>query len=517
MGVVTFKMTSDEAAAVNGFMRLVDAQKKVNTEVAKGGKAGKLFNQGLQGGLNSNIRSLGRMAAGFVGIGTAISVGRSAWRLFQDDIKKGTDSIVAFQKAFVGLQFLGDTYKDPKKRERIFATAKRTGIEAGEIAMGEEGMKSMTAAYLGGKSPAEQKRILAKMNSEVRRLRKTTSSTVPELVPMYAKMRSFYPDLTARGQTNISHKMIEEAAVTSAAEIVPYAPKMFEAGKLGKLSARQAAAFGAFLTSKTGSAADAATASRRIAMKVMLSDPDEAEAIRNLAFGAPDPTSGRKGLMKKAGVSGGDNALDRLYKLAGLNKKSPLSVQALKDIAGERGAGQLNAILNDPEGLKAMVERFETQTVASRDIVGDKLAHVRGTDKTFPRLEAGERGQAAIEAAKQDPDALLWSNLDTSYERIRRETKGGWRTQAFLGASYGATAADGAFSSSGSLADRLTNDLARNLSRYGYLEGVPSGQRETAGTAMAERWLGITKKIEDAAQSLNDAAEKTKNFNAHTN
>ena len=259
MGMVTFKMTSDEASAVNGFMRLVDAQKKVNAEVRKGSKAGKLFNQGLAGGLKSNVRSLGRMAAGLVGIGSAIAAGRRAWRLYQEDIRKSVESMKAFQKEFVNLQFLGEHFKDPGLRKRTHALARRTGVAAGEIASGSYALESMTG-FLGDRPAAEQQRIRGRMLSEMLRLRKTTSATVAEMAPMFAKMRSFYPGLTARGQANISHYMMDQAAVRDVGELTPVAPKMFQAGRIGEVDARTAAGVGAFMTAKTGSAAESATA-----------------------------------------------------------------------------------------------------------------------------------------------------------------------------------------------------------------------------------------------------------------
>ena len=498
MGQVVFKMSSDEAAAVNGFMRLVDAQKKVNREVTKGGKAGKLFNQGLKGGLNSNVRVLGKMLASVVSIGAAIGVGRRAWRLFKDDIRDSVNSMKQFQNAFIQLQFLGDNYKSPGLRKKIHGLAKSSGVGAGEIALGANALQSMTG-YLDGKGPAAAGKIRGRMLSELTRLRKTTPATIDQMTPMFAKMRSFYPGLTARGQSNITSKIIEEAAVEDAGQLMPYIPKMFEAGKIGGMTARTAAGVGSFLTGKTGSPADAATGFRRLSMKVMLKDPDEAEATRKLAFGAPDPLAGRKNIMKRAGVTSDDNAYQRFLKLGKLHEKKTLSVQDMKDIAGERGAAQLKSILEDRKGMEEMVGRFRNETGPEYDIVGKKLGIVRKTDPTFRRIEAEKRADAGITAAKQMPDNLLWDVFNKRLEQLRlRNNRFGriakWARQAD---AYTVNAAGG------DLKTNLTNRLAGALAETGELPNATPETRQ----AMAEQWLGITSQMSEAARAQKEAAD----------
>jgi hypothetical protein len=518
MGQVVFKMSSDEAAAVNGFMRLVDAQKKVNREVTKGGKAGKLFNQGLKGGLNSNVRVLGKMLASVVSIGAAIGVGRRAWRLFKDDIRDSVNSMKQFQNAFIQLQFLGDNYKSPGLRKKIHGLAKSSGVGAGEIALGANALQSMTG-YLDGKGPAAAGKIRGRMLSELTRLRKTTPATIDQMTPMFAKMRSFYPGLTARGQSNITNYMIEQAGVSNVGELTPVAPKMFSAGKIGGMDARTAAGMGSFMTHKTGSAAEAATAMRRISLKLMLKDPDEAEAIRSLAFGATDPTAGRKNLMKNAGVVSGDNAYQRILKIAELNKTSPLSVQSKKDLVGERGAAQLNALLENPEALDAMVQRFKAKTGPQFDMVGKKLAAVSGGDATYRAIEAGKRGQAGIAAAQQRPANLLWENFDTSLQRIRKESGGGFGSYLDLGMSMRKAETQNFLGAD--VKDNLTKNLANALRSYGYIdENLPFAEKNAKAEAMAERWLGITENMGAAAATMKEAAESIFNVpdrNAHTN
>jgi hypothetical protein len=305
-------------------------------------------------------------------------------------------------------------------------------------------------------------------------------------------MRSFYPGLTARGQSNITNYMIEQAGVSNVGELTPVAPKMFSAGKIGGMDARTAAGMGSFMTHKTGSAAEAATAMRRISLKLMLKDPDEAEATRKLAFGAPDPLSGRKNLMKNAGVVSGDNAYQRILKLAELNRTSPLSVQAKKDLVGERGAAQLNALLENPEALSAMVGRFKAKTGSGFDMVGKKLAAVSGGDATFRRIRAGKRADAGITAAEQLPDNLLWEIFDKRLEQLRLEGSigypGKWSRQAGSRVEHAL---------GGDLPTNLINQLASGMS------GGSGDDRK----AEAARWLGIGEKLDAAASALNEAAQ----------
>lgn len=425
MGVVTFKLETDEARAVQGFLRLVDAQKKVNTEAAKGGRLGKQFNKGLQTGLNRNISQLKRMAVGFFGVQAAIAVARKIWGTFQEDIKKSVESMKAFQKEFINLQFLGQNFLDPGLKKRIFAASTATGISAPEIAVGMTALKSKTA-FLNKLPIAEQRRIRGEMFSEELKLRKTTTSTLPELIDIRGKLASAFPKLTARGQTNIIHQLISDAAVVSAGDIAPSAPRMFLAGKAGGLTARESAGMGAFMTAKTGTAAEAGTAMRRIALKLLLKDPGEQEAIRKLAFGETDPTAGRKNLMSMAGIKKDDNVLTRINKLAVLHKKEPLSAQQFQNLVGMRGATQLRATLDDVSTLNAMVKSFTTGTGPERDIVGDKLEVVRATDPTFNLFEAGEKAAASLAEAQQKPAHLIRKNLADILEARRVAAGGGW-------------------------------------------------------------------------------------------
>jgi hypothetical protein len=499
MGQVVFKMSSDEASAVNGFMRLVDAQKKVNREVTKGGKAGKLFNQGFKGGLNSNIRGIGKMVAGVGSITTAISIGRKFWRLWQKDISDSVNSMKKFQDQFVQLQFLGDNYKRPGLRKKTHSLAQLSGIDAGQLAMGANAVQSMTGGLTG--TAAEKATIRGQQLAELIRLQKTLPKTtsLSTTASGFAKMRSFYPGLTARGQSNITSKIIEEAAVEDAGQLMPYIPKMFEAGKIGGMTARTAAGVGSFLTGKTGSPADAATGFRRLSMKVMLKDPDEAEATRKLAFGAPDPLAGRKNIMKRAGVTSDDNAYQRFLKLGKLHEKKTLSVQDMKDIAGERGAAQLKSILEDRKGMEEMVGRFRNETGPEYDIVGKKLGIVRKTDPTFRRIEAEKRADAGITAAKQMPDNLLWDVFNKRLEQLRlRNNRFGriakWARQAD---AYTVNAAGG------DLKTNLTNRLAGALAETGELPNATPETRQ----AMAEQWLGITSQMSEAARAQKEAAD----------
>ena len=414
MSQVTLVIEGDDAKAVAAMTRVVQSTTKVGAGLDRMGRKGKqtgtAFSR-MSRGMSSELRG---MAMRFVGIGAAIGVIRSAWQLYQKDIADSVNSIKEFQSEFINLQFLGEHYKDPKFRQRIQQLAKATGIPAPELAKGIYTLESMTAYA----TPKQREGMLA----ELINLRRTVSTTLPELVPTFAKMGAIYKGISPREQANLTQFLMEKSAVSTPQEVASEAPKAFAAGLTGKVDAPTAAAMYAFMTAKTGTPALASTGMKMLVRKVMLIEPGEEEAVRNLAFGQRNPLAGKKALMKQADFAESDNAYKRLLKLAELHKRRPLSTQDLKDLFGERGLEYGTIMLSDPEGLKKLVAEFRAKTGPDVDIAGTKIREVMKTDPTYRELLAGDKLTAGIKAARQLPENLLWANLDRALEQIRLET-----------------------------------------------------------------------------------------------
>ncbi len=516
MGQVTFKLEGDEAKAVQAFLKVVDVQKKAEQGLDRMGRKGKqtgtAFSR-MSKGMTGELRG---MAMQFVGIGAAIGGIRAAWRLYQKDIADSVNSMKEFQSEFVNLQFLGDFYKDPKLRKKAHELAKLTGIPAREISKGIWTLQSMTDYA----TPKQR----AGMLTELIKLRQTGSTPLPELIPTFAKMGGIYKGISAREQANLTQYLIEKAAVSTPQEVAAEAPKAFAAGLVGDMKAPTAAAMYAFMTAKTGTAALASTGMKMLVRKVMLAEPGEAEAMRTLAFGAKSPMAGKKSLMAQAKIAEGDNAYQRLLKLAELNKRRKLSTQDLKDLFGERGLEYGKIMLGDPEGLKKLVGEFRAKTGPGVDIAGTKIRRVLKDDPIYRRILAGTRAQAGIEAARQRPENLIWDNLSKSLEQIRLDTGGQilFRTTAWMRTQQAKIRTEHPTWSP----LYQTPEEAATGTLVGALQ-AEKGMSSEQATQTARRMLGIdaspvldnlnkaTENLLNASNNLRDASRRTANVNAH--
>ena len=470
----------------------------------------------LATGLGVGVRQLGAMVTGFAGLGAQIRFARGVWQQFQADIARGAENIRNFQADFIDLQFLGEHAKDPKYRQRVLSEASRISVGPGEVARGLYTFESMTA-YAAG----DPKRR-AGMWQELTKLRKAGSVPLPELAPTFAKMGGIYQNLSGREMANITHYLLEQAAIEDPSSLAKQAPRFFAAGKVGGVDARTAAALGAVLTSKTGTDAQAAGGLDIILRKVMLKDPDEQEALRSLAFGAADPLAGRKNLMGQAGVGATDDAWQRLQKLSTLK----LSTSDLKDLFSERGLRYGKILLDDIAGAREMVGKFQRMTGPGMDLAGVKLAAAEGTDAVFRMTQAGERLDVRTDVASQQAARLVWSNLSKAVDAIGEER--GWdparrfteKGRGFV-LQVGRTIARDVYGMESSETDLAAASLAGTLKA--------EGQAPTKAGAfrMAQRMLGLTpgeqavqlqratEGLFQAAESLKDASRRTADANAH--
>lgn len=407
-GEITYRLKGEEASAVNAFLRLIEVQKRSRDETRRG----KDDMKGFQDGVQSAVGHMGSLLGVSLSVGGAVSAIRSGIQQMQQDLADAVNTSREFQNEFVNLQFLGDHYKDPQFRKKVLGLSAQTGIAAPEMARGLYTLESMT----GTLTPAQR----ADMTPALLNLRRTMNVPLDQLVPTFAKMRSIFPGLSGIEQSNITQYLLEKAAVASPQEISAYAPAMFVAGLTGQMDARTTAALGAFMTAKTGTTAQAAQGLTTIVNKLMLKDPDEAEAMTRLTWGGDGgDVEGRKQLLARAGVSEGDNALTRIRKLQALHARSPLTAQDFKYLVSEKGMRYAPAVFSDAAGMEAMISDFARETAAGKDIVGTKLSAAMATDPTLRSIQAGRVLQAERASGQILSDVEIRKNLREFLENQR--------------------------------------------------------------------------------------------------
>ncbi len=413
MGDVVYRMTADEGRAVAAFLKVVDVQKKVEDGAKRGAHHTKKHGQAMQRLGQRAMQDLKGMVAGWIGVQGAIRLARGGWRLFQQDIEKGKTAIKEFSDEFINLLFLGDRYKDPKARAKVRKLAGASGIPAPELAKGMYALESMTAW-----ATPEQR---AKMGASLINQRKIGNVPIGELVPTQAKLGGMYRNLTGKEMGSISQHLIDKAAVHAPADVAAQGPKVWEAGKLGDVDARTAAATYSVLTAKTGTPALGAQAMKMLYRKVMLVAGDAEELLRE-GFGKGGGLEGRKTLLTEAGVVETDTAHQRIMKLSRRNRRKKYKVDELKTLVGERAAGYAKNLFADPEGLQAMVDDFQVKTRKGVDLIGTKRKGGYATDQITRLAHEVARTEEEVKTkrASEANTSLAWEVIRN--KAIARET-----------------------------------------------------------------------------------------------
>ena len=512
-GRVDIGFSGDANDVLRQLDRIIGKQSKMLEGFTRAHQRTAGFSGALEAGLGAGVRQLASLAIGFGGLAGQMRIARGIFQQFQADIARGAENIRSFQEDFINLQFLGEHLKDPKYRGRVLAEARRTGIGEKEVAGGLYTFESMTA-YAAG-DPNRR----AGMWNEMVKLRKAGSVPLAELAPTFTKMGGIYQNLNGREMANITHYLLEQAAIEDPASLAKQAPRFFAAGKVGGVDARTAAALGAVLTSKTGTDAQAAQGLDIILRKVMLKDPDEQEALRSLAFGAADPLAGRKNLMGQAGVGATDDAWQRLQKLSTLK----LSTSDLKDLFSERGLRYGKILLDDIAGAREMVGKFQAKTGPDVDMVGGKLGLAETGDVGYRMTQAGDRLGVRVSTASQRADRLVWDNLARAVDAIGEERgwdpgrrffeKGRGGVLQMMGIVPGSMMGDPMVTASASLAGTLKAEGMAKTDREAVLRarqmlGIDPGEQ-------ARQLEQATEGLFRAAESLQNASRRTADANAH--
>ena len=193
-----------------------------------------------------------------------------------------------------------------------------------------------------------------------------------------------------------------------------------------------------------------------------------------------------------------------------------LTPQDMKDLFGERGMSYAKVMLEDPEGLAAMVQDFQVKTAASANLVGDKMAQAMKGDRTFRTIQAIKDHEVATDVAMQKPEWLMLSAVDAALERIRVE-----QGQHFPVTFGNAVMKYASMMAPGSHRERMLQMLAGALERGGYARTPAEADRMTrdwagldvpSGGATGE--IDVPQSLFEAAQNLNRATQRAADANS---
>lgn len=126
---VKFVLDADEAAAVQGFLKVVDAQRKSERQFDKTNEKQKQQKKTQESATSSGIKDLGRMAAGWLSVGAAIGIASKAMSAYNDLRDKAKEA--AKDTRFSLGTFSQLANGDPKEMARMVKEAKATNVEAG--------------------------------------------------------------------------------------------------------------------------------------------------------------------------------------------------------------------------------------------------------------------------------------------------------------------------------------------------------------------------------------------------
>ncbi|MBI9016897.1 MAG: hypothetical protein JEZ07_06505 [Phycisphaerae bacterium] len=96
MGQVKFTLDADEAKAVKGYLKLIDAQSRAERGARKVDKANKTAGDQIADSNKKSIEGFAKMALGLVTVGGAVAAVSIAWRAVQDDIA----NVIRLQKQY---------------------------------------------------------------------------------------------------------------------------------------------------------------------------------------------------------------------------------------------------------------------------------------------------------------------------------------------------------------------------------------------------------------------------------
>ena len=154
MSNVKFILDADEAKAVNGFLKVVDSQRKAERQFKKTNrvidKQNKL-SQGMKKHIDVSIASVGKLAAGWVSVGSAVTIATQAVQKMNEanDRAAETSKQIDFSRSS-----LTQIAKGPADLNRMIKEAEKTAIETGMDLVKAENLQYALETQRSGKDRA---------------------------------------------------------------------------------------------------------------------------------------------------------------------------------------------------------------------------------------------------------------------------------------------------------------------------------------------------------------------------
>lgn len=393
--------------------------KKTGDKVAAGSKKGarQVDDLGKSAGKTKSTfgklkESIGGWAAGLVGISAIIGGITSAIRTNIQAMKEHARIASQQQKELLGLQFLGDLYKDVDVRERVKEYAEMGRRPLVETAEAYKALRSKGATL----TEAQREGIMKEVMEFGRQEPTAPLTDLVDMFTLYVKQTKAKDMNVAQ---NILRQTIEEAGVAGAGEVSRYFPRFLPIGITGGLTGPQAAGLWAYATGELGSVEEATTGLRAAFLGLQ-------------GRGTPEATKMLAGL----GVEPGMGFFQQLQKLSAARQAGKFGVKEAELIGGREGMTILMSLLRSPEALGRQIGRIQQVARPDIDLTARALQDLMSKDE-LARLEEQKRlADIQIENIKaEDIEAL--KNEVWLAEQEKRMREGGFpeyfiRFQQFL-------------------------------------------------------------------------------------
>lgn len=337
MGNVRMTFSAEDAQAVRAFMRMESRQDALKRKQKKLNRSAGQMNQKASRGANDWAKRLGTIAAGYVGVYTAMSKARDAWRAWRDEQKEAARSR---DKSFGGFRELGQVATDQQDLKRLIAGAQRiqrdTGMDrerAGELMfmLRSTGRDAQSGLYSG-------------------------VSTISDPLAMLEGV-STIENALGRAETGSDKALLEKAFAGSAVAKTPVATLMEGVARVAQQSKAVGATdeelFAATALGSRGEVSVERVSTRLGAMMDMASENDllptnkgmlgVVRAARELEKGGTDVTEIFTSKRARQGYTLARDNLEEIVRLIGKIRQVGDQAEKADSLFGRRTARKINA------------------------------------------------------------------------------------------------------------------------------------------------------------------------------
>jgi hypothetical protein len=412
---VHFKLETDEAQAVQGFLKLVDAQKKSEVGAERAGKKMTAGATAANQAITGLITRYGSFTAIAAGVGAAV-------RYELKEMAEAADKAGQSIKAARDLLFLGDFARGhPQVQAEIGAMAVQAGLPGVEgrveVAGAWEMLVSKTANL-----PPQQREPLMKAALQFRR---TTQSDLATILNMMIQIQKTDKAATATQIANLIQQTKTEAGSTTE-EMAVRLPEILGLGEAAGLAVPQTAAMYATATSRFG--ATKATSGLRMMLGRLQGKQLEAKG---------------EAVKRRLGLTKGMPVMEQMAALSQAYQQGKIKLPELQLLFGEE-AGPLAAVMiPEYEGLQASLGKitaaYETPGL---DLVGLGIEQVYkpGTlEYEEERLRMAQANQERIQQERYAYGGIKSKRVEQEWRNYLREERSelpgwvGWAVSKYYG------------------------------------------------------------------------------------